>query len=189
MKMTANGFYEEVIIAGFGGQGIMLTGRLLAQTAMKAGKEVTYMPSYGAEVRGGTANCMVVLADEPIACPVVGKPDSLIALNKASLTKFGPRLKAGGLLVMNSSLIDTEPELDETIEVVALPADELAVELGSPKSANMVALGAYLQRRGHLSPGAAAASLPEVLAKRYHQTLPVNTEALHRGAEFATRGS
>jgi len=91
--------------------------------------------------------------------------------------------------VMNSSLIDTEPELDETIEVVALPADELAVELGSPKSANMVALGAYLQRRGYLSPGAAAASLPEVLAKRYHQTLPVNTEALHRGAEFATRGS
>jgi len=186
--MGRNGFYEEVIIAGFGGQGIMLAGRLLAQTAMKAGREVTYMPSYGAEVRGGTANCMVVLADEPIACPVVGRPDSLIAMNKASLTKFAPRLKRGGLLVMNSSLIDEVPQLDDSIEVVALPADELAVQLGTKRSANMVAMGAYLQTRGYLSPDAAAEALPEVLAERYHQTIPVNTEALHRGAEFATRG-
>ena len=104
--MTSNSFYEEVIIAGFGGQGIMLAGRLLAQTAMKAGKEVTYMPSYGAEVRGGTANCMVVMAERKIASPLVSKPDSLIAMNKASLNKFATRLKNGGLLVMNSSLID-----------------------------------------------------------------------------------
>ena len=183
--MTANGFYEEIIIAGFGGQGIMLTGRLLAQTAMKAGREVTYMPSYGAEVRGGTANCMVILADEPIACPVVSKPDSLIVMNKASLNKFAPRLKTGGLLIMNSSLIDTEPQLQGTRDIIAVPADELAVELGSSKSANMVALGAYLQKRGHFSPDAAAQALPDVLAKRYHKTLPVNAEALHRGAEFA----
>jgi len=187
--MSVNGFYEEVIIAGFGGQGIILAGKLLAQAAMKAGKEVTYMPSYGAEVRGGTANCMVVVADEPIACPVVGRCDSLIAMNKASLSKFGPRLKRGGLLVMNSSLIDGEPDLDETIEIVALPADELAVELGSPKSANMVAIGAYLQRRGYLIAEAAAECLPDVLAERYHKTLPVNTKALRRGAEFAARGS
>jgi 2-oxoglutarate ferredoxin oxidoreductase subunit gamma len=183
--MTANGFYEEVIIAGFGGQGIMLAGKLLAQTAMKAGKEVTYMPSYGAEVRGGTANCMVVIADIQIACPVVGKPDSLIVMNKASLSKFGPRLKKGGLLIMNSSLIDSKPQLDGSIEIAAVPADELAVELGSQKSANMVAIGAYLQRRRHFSPEQAAQALPDVLAERYHKTLPVNTEALHRGAEFA----
>ena len=197
--MTANGFYEEIIIAGFGGQGIMLTGRLLAQTAMEAGKEVTYMPSYGAEVRGGTANCMVIIADEPIACPVVGKPDSLIVMNKASLNKFAPRLKTGGLLIMNSSLIDTEPQLQGTSErvpilqklrkmgsqIIAVPADEVAVELGSPKSANMVALGAYLQKRGYFTPDAAAQALPDVLAKRYHKTLPVNTEALRRGGEFA----
>ena len=182
--MTANGFYEEIIIAGFGGQGIMLTGKLLAQTAMMAGKEVTYMPSYGAEVRGGTANCMVVIAEENIACPVVAKPDSLIVLNKASLNKFGPRLKNGGLLIMNSSLIDTQPQLDDSIEIIAVPADELAVELGSQKSANMVALGAYLQKRGHLTPDGAAQALPDVLARRYHKTLPVNTEALRRGAEF-----
>jgi 2-oxoglutarate ferredoxin oxidoreductase subunit gamma len=186
-NMTADSSYEEVIIAGFGGQGIMLTGKLLAQTAMEAGKEVTYMPSYGAEVRGGTANCMVVIAEKKIACPVVGKPDSLIVLNKASLNKFGPRLKNNGLLIMNSSLIDTEPNLDDSIDIVPVPADELAVELGSKKSANMVALGAYLQKRSatcRLTPDGAAQALPDVLARRYHKTLPVNIKALRRGAEF-----
>ena len=177
--------YEEIIIAGFGGQGILLAGRLLAQTAMKRGLEVTYMPSYGAEVRGGTANCMVIIADEPIASPVVDRPDSLIVMNKASLNKFASRLKAGGLLVMNSSLIDIEPQLDNTIEIIAVPADKIAIELGNQKAANMVALGAYLQKRGDLSPDAAVACLAETIAKRYHKTLPVNTEALHRGAEFA----
>jgi len=184
-KMTADSSYEEVIIAGFGGQGIILTGKLLAQTAMEAGKEVTYMPSYGAEVRGGTANCMVVIAEEKIACPVVGRPDSLIVMNKASLNKFAPRLKNGGLLIINSSLIDTEPQLDDSIEIIPVPADDLAVELGSQKSANMVALGVYLQKRGQFTADDAAQALPNVLAKRYHKTLPVNTQALRRGAEFA----
>jgi len=183
--MTKNDFHEEVIIAGFGGQGIILVGKLLAQTAMKAGKEVTYMPSYGAEMRGGTANSSVIIADEPIASPLVNKPDSLIAMNKASLNKFGTRIKPGGLLIMNSSLIDERPQLDETVEILAVPADELAVELGNKKAANMVVLGAYMQKRGLFGPGAAAESLPDVLARRYHKTLPVNTEALRRGAQFA----
>jgi 2-oxoglutarate ferredoxin oxidoreductase subunit gamma len=183
--MAANGLCEEIVIAGFGGQGIMLTGKLLAQTAMQAGKEVTYMPSYGAEVRGGTANCMVVISESEIACPVVGRPDSLIVLNKASLKKFAPRLKSGGLLIMNSSLIDVEPEVGDSIEVVSVPADDLAVELGSPKSANMVALGAYLQKRGYLKPEAAAEALPDVLARRHHRTLPVNIKALRAGADYA----
>jgi len=185
MRNTKCELYEEVIIAGFGGQGIVLAGRLLAQTAMKAGKEVTCMPSYGAEVRGGTANCMVVIANEPIACPVVSDPDSLIVMNKASLDKFAPRLKKGGLLVMNSSLIDDEPQPDTTVQILKVPADELAVRLGSIKVANMVALGAYLQKRGHLTPDAAAVSLPEAFPERYHKTLPLNAEALRRGAEFA----
>ena len=185
MRGTKDKFYEEVVIAGFGGQGVQLAGKLLAQTAMKASKEVTYMPSYGAEVRGGTANCMVVIAEKKIASPVVSKPDSLIAMNKASLNKFAPRIKNGGLLVMNSSLIDGEPELDDSIEILAVPADDIAVELGNRKAANMVVLGAYLQRRGVFSNDMAADCLPETLAKRYHKTLPVNTEALRRGAEFA----
>ncbi len=178
-----NGFYEEVIIAGFGGQGVILAGKLLAQTAMEAGREVTYMPSYGAEVRGGTANCMVVIAEKEIACPVIGNPSSLIAMNKASLDKFTPRLQKGGLLVMNSSLIDTEPQVDDTICVLAVLADEIAVELGNPKVANMVALGAYLQKRGLFGADIAAKCLPQTIAKRYHHTLQVNTEALHKGAE------
>ena len=187
--MKENGFYEGVIIAGFGGQGIILAGRLLAQTAMKAGKEVTFMPAYGAEVRGGTSNCTVIIADEPIASPIVSKPSSLIVMNKASLNKFAPRLNDGGLLVMNSSLIDEKPQLGDTIDVLAVPANDLAVELGNVKAANMVALGAYLQRRGIFDADAAADCLADVLAKRYHKTLPVNTKALHRGAEFASRGT
>jgi 2-oxoglutarate ferredoxin oxidoreductase subunit gamma len=152
---------------------------------MNAGKEVTFMPSYGAEVRGGTANGMLVIADEPIASPLVSRPDSLIAMNKASLNKFAPCVKTGGLLVMNCSLIDNKPDIEKSINILAVPADDIAIELGSQKSANMVALGAYLQRRGLLSVDAAVKSLPDCLAERYHKTIPLNAEALRRGAEFA----
>lgn len=185
--MKTNSCYEQVIIAGFGGQGIILLGRLLAQTAMKANKEVTYMPAYGAEVRGGTSNCTIIIADEPIATPTVEKADSLIVMNKASVSKFGPRLKTDGLLIVNSSLVDFEAlaKLPETITVVAVPADELAVELGNQKTANMVALGAYLARKDLFSVDAAAQCLPETIAKRYHHTLEVNNQALQRGAQFA----
>ena len=186
---TANGFYEEIIIAGFGGQGIILAGKLLAQTAMEAQKEVTYMPSYGAEVRGGTANCMVVIADEPVACPLIARPDALIAMNKASLNKFAPRLKDHGLLLFNSSLVPDMPQLPDTIDVLPLPANDLAVKLGSVKAANMVALGAYLQKRGVLSADQAAQALTHVLADRYHKTLPLNFAALRRGAQFAENGA
>ncbi|MHC4394102.1 MAG: 2-oxoacid:acceptor oxidoreductase family protein [Planctomycetota bacterium] len=188
--MKTKHFCEEVLIAGFGGQGIIFAGRLLAQTAMKAGKEVTYMPAYGAEVRGGTSNCMVIISERKIASPLVSKPDSLIAMNKASLHKFSGRIKAGGLLIYNSSLVDETPEgLAEGVEVLALPADELAVELGNKRAANMVGIGAYLQKRQLFGAEAAAENLADVLAKRYHQTLPVNTEALRRGAKFAVDGS
>ena len=185
MREIKNEFYEEIIIAGFGGQGIIMTGKLLAQAAMKAGKEVTYIPSYGAEVRGGTANCMVIIADQPIACPVVGRADSLIVMNRASFIKFAPRLKNGGLLVLNSSLIDSWPGINPTIDIIAVPADQLAGELGNPRVANLVALGAYLQRRGILTAETAVAALPDVFAERHHKILPLNAKALHRGAEFA----
>lgn len=185
-QMNENGLYEEVIIAGFGGQGIILSGKLLAQTAMKAGIEVTYMPSYGAEVRGGTANCMVIMADEPIASPLVSAPGSLIAMNKASLNKFAPRLKHPGILILNSSLIDENPHLPADVKILAVPADEIAVSLGNKKAANMVALGAYLKCKAIFSPEDLAESLADVLAQRYHKTIPVNTQALQKGAEFAS---
>ncbi len=182
---VATGLYEEVVIAGFGGQGIILAGKLLAQAAMQAGLEVTYMPSYGAEVRGGTANCMVILSNEPIACPVVSAPNALVICNKASLSKFAPRLQPDGLLIFNRSLITDVHSVPDGVEIVGIPAEELALESGSPKTANMVMLGAYIGKRGHLSPDRAAQALPDVLAQRHHKTIPANTDALRRGAEYA----
>ena len=183
--MMADYLYEEMVMAGFGGQGIVLAGRLLAQTAMRAGLEVTYMPSYGAEVRGGTANCMVIVSSKPIACPVVSTPNSLVICNKASLSKFAPHLKPGGLLIFNSSLIQSVDSVPDGVEVIGVPAEEIAIESGSPKCANMVMLGAYLGKRGHLSPDQAAESLPAILAERHHKTIPMNAQALRRGADFA----
>jgi 2-oxoglutarate ferredoxin oxidoreductase subunit gamma len=185
--MTTKSFYEEIIIAGFGGQGIMLAGKLLAQTAMKCGKEVTYMQSYSAEVRGGTANCMIVIADEPIACPIVSNPNVLIAMNKASLNKFAPCLKNDGLLIINSSLIKEAPELPGTIETLEIPADNIAIELGSPRSANMAALGAYLQRRQVFSTETATDCLAAVLGAQYQKTIPANAKSLHSGAEYVKK--
>ena len=187
MQDTINELYEEIVIAGFGGQGIILAGKLLAQTAMNSGKETTYMPSYGAEMRGGTANSMIIVSNQPIASPVVSNPSSLIVMNKASVNKFAGRVKKAGLVVFNSSLIDKLPQLDSSITTVAIPADDLAVELGNKRIANMVMLGAYLQSKGLLSIDTAADSLAAVLAKRYHHTIGLNTEALHRGAEFALK--
>jgi len=178
--MTEKYCHEEIIFAGFGGQGVILLGKLMATAAMKAGYEVTYIPSYGAEVRGGTANCSVIIDDEPIASPLVTEPDSLIVMNQASFDKFVPKLKPGGLLVMNTSLIENKPDRDD-IEVLGVAADEVALKLNSAKSANMVAMGAYLKKRSHLTPQQVADSLPYVLAKRHHNMLDINTEALMHG--------
>jgi 2-oxoglutarate ferredoxin oxidoreductase subunit gamma len=190
--------YEELIISGFGGQGVLVAGKLLARAAMEQGRQVTYMPSYGPEVRGGTANCMVVIADEPVACPIVAQPDALIAMNQASVDRFGPKLKPGGLLVLNRSMIQNLPGKGDCppssrglsplhrndIEIVAVPADELAIQLGSPRSANMAALGAYLQRRGIMSPETVGQCLTLTLAKRHHDTIAVNQQAINAGARF-----
>ena len=130
---------------------------------------------------------MVIISDEPIASPIVTHPDSLVAMSKASMNKFAPHLKADGLLVLNSSLIETKPDICDTIKVLAVPADEIAVELGNAKVANMVALGAYLYCIKALTIESAAKNLSKVLASRYHKTLPINTEALRRGALFVKR--
>lgn len=184
VEMIAQELFEEIVIAGFGGQGVILIGKLLTQSAMEAGFQITYMPSYGAEVRGGTANCMVVISDEPIASPVVSAPSTVIAMNKASMERFCPNMQTNGLLVMNRSMIEIDPPRDD-IDVLSIRADDLALELGSPKSANMVALGAYVAKRNILDPKEVAQSLSKVLAKRHHQTIPTNQKALLRGAEFA----
>lgn len=175
---------ESVIIAGFGGQGVIFAGKLLAQTAMRADKEVTLIPAYGAEVRGGTSNCTVIIAEHPIASPMVSAPTSLVIMNKASQAKFAHRLKPGGILIYNSSLIDEAPDLPETDTVVPIPADELAIELGNQKVANMIMLGAYARLCRVLDLTAVMEALPHVLAERHHNTLATNTAALKKGADF-----
>ena len=130
----------EVIFAGFGGQGVILAGKILALAGMSEDKNVSHIPSYGAEMRGGTANCSVIVSDEPVASPVIEHPDVVVALNKPSMTKFEPALKPGGLLIYNSSLIDAKPERAD-IKTIALPANDFAAECGNERGVNMVALG------------------------------------------------
>lgn len=130
----------EIIFAGFGGQGVILAGKILALAGMNEDKYVSHIPSYGAEMRGGTANCSVIVSDDEVASPVIEKPDVVVALNKPSMTKFEKWLKPGGLLIYNSSLIDIKPVRTD-IKTIALPANEIAVETDNPRGSNMVALG------------------------------------------------
>jgi len=131
---------NEIIFAGFGGQGVILAGKILALAGMSEDKFVSHIPSYGAEMRGGTANCSVIVADEEIASPVIEKPDVVVALNKPSMTKFEQWLKPGGLLIYNSTLIDIEPTRKD-IKVIALPCGEICEATNNPRGTNMVALG------------------------------------------------
>jgi 2-oxoglutarate ferredoxin oxidoreductase subunit gamma len=141
---------EEVICAGFGGQGIIFMGKLLAHAGLGAGRHVTWMPAYGAEVRGGTAYSMVKISSLEIASPIVTGPDILIVMNKPSLVKYGSRVKPGGLLISNRSLID-EPCRRRDIKVLNVPMTDIASKLGSTKCANMVALGALVKRSRTIS--------------------------------------
>ena len=130
----------EIIFAGFGGQGVILAGKILALAGMSEDKYVSHIPSYGAEMRGGTANCSVIVSDDEVASPVIEKPDVVVALNKPSMTKFEPMIKEGGLLIYNSSLIDSKPSRKD-IKIIALPANELAEKCNNARGANMVVLG------------------------------------------------
>ena len=134
---------QEVIIAGFGGQGVLFAGLLLAYAAMDEGKDVTWIPSYGPEMRGGTANCTVVVSDEEIGSPFVKNPSAVLAMNLPSLDKYEKLVKPGGVLVVNASMVNREVERKD-INVVSLPANEIADEAGSKRAVNMVMLGALL---------------------------------------------
>ena len=133
----------EVVMAGFGGQGLLLIGKLLAEASMGEGKEVSWLPSYGPEMRGGTANCTVVVSDKPVASPVINTPRSLVAMNRPSLEKFGPTVKPGGLILINSSLIDIGSGRTDVKEY-RIPCNAEAIAIGNDRAANMVALGAYV---------------------------------------------
>jgi 2-oxoglutarate ferredoxin oxidoreductase subunit gamma len=176
--------YQDVIMAGFGGQGVMLIGNLLAYAGMEHGLNVTYIPVYGPEMRGGTANCTVVVSDDAIGSPIIRSPKSLIIMNRPSLDKFQPQLVDGGVLVINSSLVDPDLADHKRLKVVAVPANEIADGLGNTRMANMVALGAYVNATGILPLSAVEDSLSHVIAKHYSHLIPKNAEALRAGASY-----
>jgi 2-oxoglutarate ferredoxin oxidoreductase subunit gamma len=172
---------EEIILSGFGGQGVLFAGQLLAYAAVEAGKHVTWIPSYGPEMRGGTAHCTVVVSDEPIGSPLVRHPTSVIALNLPSFEKYEPLIKPGGLLVYNKSLIIATPGRAD-VRYVAVPANVIAEELGNVRQANVVLLGAYLAVTGLLSLESVETALDIHLSERQRSFLASNKEALRRGA-------
>ena len=173
---------RDVIMAGFGGQGILLIGKMLAYAGMHAGKEVSWLPSYGPEMRGGTCNCTVVISDKPVGSPVIRSPRAVVAMNLPSLEKFEPDLREGGLLLINSSLINRGAERDD-VTVVEVPANEIATELGNPRGANMVALGAYVGATEAVSLDEVVEVIRETFAAK-PAVIDVNIEALRKGYEL-----
>ena len=178
--------HESVIMSGFGGQGILLMGQLLCYAGMHEGRKVTWMPSYGPEMRGGTANCTVMISSERVGSPVTQFPQSLVAMNKASLDKFENAIQPEGFLVINSSLVDRDPVRTD-IRFIKVPANQIAEEAGTLQVTNMAALGAYVAGRGVVSLDAVIIALRRMIPEHRKQMLAVNEEALRRGAEAAKK--
>jgi len=174
----------EILIAGFGGQGVLFAGQVLAYAAMDAGHEVTWFPSYGPEMRGGTANCTVIIADEEIGSPLVAHPKMLIALNAPSLDKFEPQVQSGGLIVANASLLNREVSRAD-LQAIALKANHIAEDLGDRRLANMVMLGALIPRLSMLTLEQIKTALRDHLPKSKHHLLEANYKALEAGAAAA----
>jgi len=179
---------EEIIIAGSGGQGILFTGELLAHAAMDADKFITFFPSYGAEMRGGSANCTVVISDKEIGSPVVAHPSTLIILNNLSLSRFLERLKEKGLLLVNSSLVDTKINRQD-IEIVRIPASEIAEKkVGNLRTANLVILGKYLEKKKIVPIENVYRSI-EIVLNGKKELISLNSEALKYGYNYKEASS
>ena len=176
--------HQETIFAGFGGQGVLFAGQLLAYAGMSEGLHVTWIPSYGPEMRGGTANCTVILSEEEIGAPVISHPLSAVVFNVPSLAKYEPLVRPDGLLVVNTSLIAAQ-SAREDIRVLYIPASDIATVLGNIRIANMVLLGAYIAATDIVSLDAAKAQLDEHLSDRQRKWLQPNMQALDRGAALA----
>jgi 2-oxoglutarate ferredoxin oxidoreductase subunit gamma len=172
----------KTIFAGFGGQGVLSMGLNLAEAAMLEGKNVTFLPSYGVEVRGGTANCTVAVSDEEIASPVASAPEFVVAMNQPSMVRFQNQLQSGGVLFYNSSLVNPQTPRGD-IELVGVPAGEMAEKLDSPKSANMVMLGAFARKTNIVSVETVAEVLSTIL-KNKAKLIAVNKKALKAGYDL-----
>jgi 2-oxoglutarate ferredoxin oxidoreductase subunit gamma len=171
------------VFSGFGGQGVLSMGHALATAAMLEGKHVTYFPSYGAEVRGGTANCTVSVSDEEIASPVASEPDFVVAMNQPAFVRFQNMLVSGGLVLVNSSMVNAASVRGD-IEVIEVPTSELAEKLGNIKAANMVMLGAFVRMSGIVSFPRLLKNLPDILGAKRERLLKINQQALEQGHAF-----
>ncbi|MBN2283490.1 MAG: 2-oxoacid:acceptor oxidoreductase family protein [Deltaproteobacteria bacterium] len=181
---------KKTIFAGFGGQGVLMMGYAYAVAAMNDGMEVTYLPSYGAEMRGGTANCTVAVSDEEIYSPVASSPDHSVILNKPSLIKFESAMIEGGLIILNSSLVDMEPSRSD-IATVKIPANDLAKkEFRNERTVNMIMLGAFVAKTGMTSIDSIMKALDEVTkGKNVGSLMKTNLRSLNLGADYILQGA
>ena len=174
---------NEVQFAGFGGQGIMLMGQILAEAAMQQGHEVVWIPSYGPEMRGGTAYCTVVISDRPIGSPIIRNPKHLVAMNRPSLEKFAPTVQSGGTIFINSSIISIDAGRDD-VDVIKVPIIEIAKELGNVRTANIIALAAFVSRSQVVDFELLRGSVKAKFANR-EKLIPINMKALEEGKKAA----
>lgn len=175
---------QEIIFAGFGGQGVLSMGQIIAYAALMENKEVSWMPSYGPEMRGGTANCITIISDKRISSPIISVFDSAVILNQPSLEKFEKAIKPGGILLFEESTIINKPNRND-IEILEIPAISIATKLNKKQVANMVMIGAFLQKRPIVNFENIIKALKKVLPERHHHTIPVNEQALQLGKQFA----
>lgn len=176
--------HEEIIFSGFGGQGALFAGQLLTYAALAEGREVTWIPSYGPEMRGGTAHCTVIISEEPIGSPIIRNPTAAVVLNPASMDKYEPLVKSGGILIVNSSLVQKAATRDD-ITVIALPANDIAIEVGDVRMANVVLLGALLGVKAIVKPASVKKAMEEHIPARKARFIEPNKQALQRGLDYA----
>lgn len=177
---------NRIIIAGSGGQGILFLGKLIAYSGMLDGKEVTWFPSYGAEMRGGTANCTVIVSDEMIGSPVIRNPDILIAMNEASYNRFSERLLAGGVLIYDSSLINVKDQRSD-VKSIGVPATELSASLKNTKSANMIMMGAFIGFTHALNINSVIEAIDEITPARRKESAGINKDLVMEGYKLKSR--
>ncbi len=175
---------EKIIIAGAGGQGIMLLGKVLSEAAMRLDKYVTWLPSYGAEVRGGTAHCMVIVSDAEIGSPYVKEADTLIIMNAPSLKKFKNRIKNKGLLIVNSSLAEDTKDIDKGVHIIKYPFTDLAMGLGNIKVANMIALGCFISQKSIVDSKSVFSVIEAMAPKDKRNLIEINQKALSEGMKL-----
>ena len=174
---------QEIIFAGFGGQGVLSMGQILAYAAIIENREVSWMPSYGPEMRGGTANCITIISDDPISSPIISKFDTAIILNQPSIEKFEKAIIPGGVIIYETNNVSTPPTRTD-IKIYPIPATEEALKLNNSRVMNVIVLGALLKIRNTVKTESVMESLKKVLPERYHHLLPLNEKALMRGMEL-----